>query len=248
MDNGRAGQIIRFNVPFLRTNDNLMPGHKVGRVSRMLNTGLIGSTPRATSSSGIPAKELVKQLDNSPFRGAGDPRGGPPRPAVRGREPGTPGQGRGASRNDEASALARRHFFTHSKAGNHLHQQLIDSGSPLCRDRNDGFSARPRGFCSLPVNGSLRVPRAYPLWLLLFVGLQIADIVTTNHALALPGVWEANPLMAWSQAQLGAFWWLPKLAVAGYLSLSAPFMRRRWPMIFAVSVSGLCVLGNLANF
>jgi hypothetical protein len=178
MDNGRAGQIIRFTVRFLGTKDNLMPGHKVGRVSRMLNTALIDFTPRATSSSGIPAKEFVKQSDNSSFRGVGNP-GGPPRPTAR---------------------------------------------------------------------GSLRVPRAYRLWLLLFVGLQIGDIVTTNHALALPGVWEANPLMAWSQAQLGAFWWLPKLAVVGYLSLSASFMRRRWPMIFAVSVSGLCVLGNLANF
>ena len=92
------------------------------------------------------------------------------------------------------------------------------------------------------------IPRACRLWLALFVALQIADILTTNHALARPGVWEANPLMAWSQAELGAFWWVPKLAVVAYLSLSASFLRRRWPMIFAVSVSGLCVLGNLANF
>ena len=28
--------------------------------------------------------------------------------------------------------------------------------------------------------------------------------------------------MAWSQAQLGAFWWLPKLAVAGYLFALGP--------------------------
>jgi hypothetical protein len=91
-------------------------------------------------------------------------------------------------------------------------------------------------------------PRDYRLWLMLFVGLQIADILTTNYALARPGVWEANPLMAWSQAELGALWWVPKMAVVGYLLVAACFMRRRWPMVFAVSVSGLCVIGNLTNF
>jgi hypothetical protein len=30
----------------------------------------------------------------------------------------------------------------------------------------------------------------------LFVPLQIADIFTTNGALAIPGVWKADPLMA----------------------------------------------------
>ncbi len=89
--------------------------------------------------------------------------------------------------------------------------------------------------------------RTYWILLILFVELQIADILTTNHALALPGVWELNPLMALSQAKLGAAWWLPKLAVVAYLCLAATFMRRRWPIIFAVSVSGLAVLGNLAH-
>jgi Domain of unknown function (DUF5658) len=94
-----------------------------------------------------------------------------------------------------------------------------------------------------------RWPAARTYWLLLalFVGLQIADIVTTNYALAIPGIWEANPLMALSQAKLGAAWWLPKLAVVCYLCVFASFMRRRWPIIFAVSVSGLAVLGNLTH-
>ena len=86
-------------------------------------------------------------------------------------------------------------------------------------------------------------------WLLtLFVGLQIADIASTNYALAIPGVREINPLMAFSQAKLGALWWLPKLAVVGVLSVAAFFIRRRWPMIFAVSVSGFAVLANLTHF
>ena len=37
-------------------------------------------------------------------------------------------------------------------------------------------------------------------------------------------------------------------AVAAYLCAAAPFLRRRWPIVFAVSVSGLCVLGNISHF
>jgi hypothetical protein len=90
--------------------------------------------------------------------------------------------------------------------------------------------------------------RTYWSLLILFVALQIADIVTTNHALRVPGMWEANPLMAWSQAQLGAIWWVPKLVVVAYLCVAATCLRRRWPIVFAVSVSGLCVLGNISHF
>ena len=90
--------------------------------------------------------------------------------------------------------------------------------------------------------------RTHCMLLILFVELQIADILTTNHALALPGVWELNPLMVMSQAKLGAAWWVPKLAVVGYLCLAATFMRRRWPIVFAVSVSSLAVVGNISHF
>ncbi len=82
---------------------------------------------------------------------------------------------------------------------------------------------------------------------MLFIGLQIADIVTTNRALAGLGFWELNPLMAWSQAKLGGLWWLPKITTAGCLCIAGFFIRRNWPMIFAVSVSGLTVLGNLCQ-
>jgi len=57
---------------------------------------------------------------------------------------------------------------------------------------------------------STKLSRVYWLTVALFVGLQIADVITTNHALTIPGIWEANPLMAWAQAELGAAWWLPK--------------------------------------
>jgi hypothetical protein len=90
--------------------------------------------------------------------------------------------------------------------------------------------------------------RTYWILLILFVELQIADILTTNRALTIPGVWELNPLMAMSQAKFGAAWWVPKLTVVAYLCLAATFTRRRWPIIFAVSVSGLAVLGNISHF
>lgn len=105
-------------------------------------------------------------------------------------------------------------------------------------------TARPRRSRPPPWPAS----RTYWILLILFVELQIVDILTTNHALALPGVWELNPLMAISQAKLGAAWWVPKLAVVAYLCLAATFMRRRWPIIFAVSISGLAVLGNISQF
>ena len=45
--------------------------------------------------------------------------------------------------------------------------------------------------------------RVKRLLLILFLELQFADILSTNHALARLGVWEANPLMALSQANPG---------------------------------------------
>lgn len=101
---------------------------------------------------------------------------------------------------------------------------------------------------SKPATSSVLFTRNYRLLLLiLFIGLQIADVVTTNYALRVPGIWEANPLMAIAQAKLGAVWWLPKLVVAGYLCGLALAMRPCWPVIFAISFSGLVVLGNLAQ-
>jgi len=87
--------------------------------------------------------------------------------------------------------------------------------------------------------------RVYWMLLIMFVTLQIADIASTNYALGIPGVWEANPLMAFAQAELGAVWWLPKLAAAGVVSAAAFALKRRWPMVFAISVSGLAVVANL---
>jgi hypothetical protein len=89
--------------------------------------------------------------------------------------------------------------------------------------------------------------RAKRLLLILFIELQFADILSTNHALARPGVWEANPLMALSQAKLGAAWWLPKIAAMALVAAVAPWSRRQWPIVAMVSVSCVAVLINLAH-
>ena len=109
----------------------------------------------------------------------------------------------------------------------------------LAQPRGDAFAPRRRW----------RQPEACAsrLLLLLFVELQLADIVSTNAALAVPGVWEANPLMALSQAELGTVWWLPKAAAVVLCSITAPLLRRSWPLVFAVAYYAMIVAANLAQ-
>ena len=93
----------------------------------------------------------------------------------------------------------------------------------------------------------LRETRAYRFLLLLFVALQLADIVSTNAALAVPGVWEANPLMALSQAELGAAWWWPKAGAVLLCCIVAPLLRRSWPLVLVVAYYAIIVSVNLVQ-
>jgi hypothetical protein len=81
--------------------------------------------------------------------------------------------------------------------------------------------------------------------LILFIALQVADVVTTNYALAVPGNWEVNPLMEFAQAHLGPSWWIPKIAAAGLAAAVVLRTRRPWPIACAVSYYVLIVSGNL---
>ena len=83
------------------------------------------------------------------------------------------------------------------------------------------------------------------LWVL-FIGLQIADVVTTNSALTKPGNWEANPIMQLSQAYLGPAWWLPKVATVGFGAVAVPRALRPWAILFGVSYYMIVVSSNLA--
>ena len=93
----------------------------------------------------------------------------------------------------------------------------------------------------------LRETRAYRLLLLLFVALQVADIVSTNAALAVPGVREANPLMALSQAELGVAWWWPKAGAVLLCCIAASRLRRSWPLVLVVAYYAIIVSVNLVQ-
>ena len=95
---------------------------------------------------------------------------------------------------------------------------------------------------------AIRLSRAYWLTLALFLALQIADIRHDQSRAEDPGHLGSQAADGGAQAKLDAARWLPKLAVAAYLCVAATFLRRRWPIVFAVSLSGLCVLGNISRF
>ena len=82
------------------------------------------------------------------------------------------------------------------------------------------------------------------LLLILLAALQVADVLTTNRALAAPENWELNPIMAYTMAHWGAAWWLPKVALVCYAIAATPFIRRRWPLMVAVGIYVAIVANN----
>lgn len=80
--------------------------------------------------------------------------------------------------------------------------------------------------------------------LVVFILLQVADILTTNDALARPGVREANHLIQAHMYAYGDLWWLqPKLAVIGVAMVVARRARWRWPLALVC----LLYVGIVAN-
>ena len=107
----------------------------------------------------------------------------------------------------------------------------------------------PRRFrCGAKIirRGCMLVCGHWFLWIL-FIGLQIADVVTTNYALTVPGHREVNPIMQLSQTHLGSVWWLPKVAAVGFAAVGVPQSLRPWPILFAVWYYVVVVSGNLAS-
>src|SRR5262249_14812762 len=93
-------------------------------------------------------------------------------------------------------------------------------------------------------HGRFQRRTSWLLWVI-FIGLQIADVVTTNYALAVPGNWEVNPIMIFSQRHLGAAWWLPKIAAVGMAAGVAARASRTWPILFVISYYIMVVSTNL---
>ncbi len=100
----------------------------------------------------------------------------------------------------------------------------------------------------------LASPRDYSqfkiLFLLCITAAQLADVISTDLALRVPGAFEANPLMLASQATFGSFWWLPKLALLLPIALTLRLidrLDRRCALAFVGStgIYLMVVLGNL---
>lgn len=90
------------------------------------------------------------------------------------------------------------------------------------------------------LGGSFYLP-----FLFTFILLQIADVITTNYALAAPGNWEVNPIMQLSQAKFGtAWWWTLKVPTTFFAALILPRLVYRWPVILVVSYYIIVVIGN----
>ena len=106
---------------------------------------------------------------------------------------------------------------------------------------------QPVGVGLRTLSRSHTLARAHWILWILFIEIQIADVVTTNRALAVPGNWEANPIMQLSQTHLGAGWWFPKVAVIGFAAVAVPNSLRPWPMFFAVCYYVIIVTNNLAS-
>ncbi|GGF28122.1 hypothetical protein GCM10011611_37690 [Aliidongia dinghuensis] len=82
------------------------------------------------------------------------------------------------------------------------------------------------------------------------VALQIADVLSTNAALAAPGIVEANPVMAWCQGALGALWWLPKVAVVAFVAYAVLRLERlhaRWLTAGMIGLYCAVVASNVLN-
>ena len=81
--------------------------------------------------------------------------------------------------------------------------------------------------------------------LLILAALQICDVITTNVALAMPGISEANPVWAFAQTSLGGLWFVPKLAVAGLAILAIGHYPTTRPVWTAVSIYFVIVSVNV---
>jgi len=82
-------------------------------------------------------------------------------------------------------------------------------------------------------------------FLLFFAALQLADVVTTNHALAAATGTEGNPIMALAMTHLGEVWWLPKVAIVAFSMIAVRRIRRQWPFSVVTAILVAFVANNL---
>lgn len=92
--------------------------------------------------------------------------------------------------------------------------------------------------------------------LFVIAALQVADVLSTQFALQVPGVFEGNPVMALAMRYLGNAWWLPKLWVSVLLLAGGFLAIRRRPLsnftfvatLAVAAVFFLVILNNFVHF
>ena len=79
-----------------------------------------------------------------------------------------------------------------------------------------------------------------------FIMLQVADVLTTNRALSVPGNREANPIIVLLKSHFGsAWWWAPKTAITLVGVLVTCQLEWKWPIVVVISYYIFIVTGNL---
>ena len=69
----------------------------------------------------------------------------------------------------------------------------------------------------------------------------VGDVISTNHGLA-AGAVELNPLIAWLQAEMGTWWFLPKMVLHGVVAAMVLWYPR--PIVMSVVIP--VILANSA--
>jgi len=69
----------------------------------------------------------------------------------------------------------------------------------------------------------------------------VGDVISTNQGLA-AGAVEINPLFAWLQAEMGAWWFLPKMALHGVVAAMVLW----YPQPIVMSIVIPIILANSA--
>jgi hypothetical protein len=95
----------------------------------------------------------------------------------------------------------------------------------------------------------IRIHLARSLLILIAVA-QILDVISTNRALLSGAGVEANPLVAAVMAMMGSYWWLWKVALAGFFAYVALTLQevglRRLALISALAKIYVVVI--VSNF
>ena len=82
--------------------------------------------------------------------------------------------------------------------------------------------------------------------LVIFVILQVADVMSTNAAIGRPGVTEGNPVVRALMIAHGENWWIaPKIALVAAAILVVRRVPRRWPLIALSALYMAVVINNL---